>query len=59
MGGHSWAAVREIGVETFSWENWLFEQKPHVGFELGSPMFVAKGQQYNVGERPTFILYIT
>ena len=31
--------------------------KPLHGIQTGSPMVVTLGQQYNVGEKPTVILY--
>ena len=31
--------------------------KPLHGIETGSPMVVTLGQQYNIGEKPTVILY--
>ena len=31
--------------------------KPLHGIYLGSPMEITLGQQYNVGEKPTVILY--
>ena len=46
-------------VKTFRWDHRLQRQvKPLHGIQLGSPMVVTLGQQDNVGEKPTVILYI-
>ena len=45
-------------VKTFRWDHRLQNTKPLHGRHLhGSPMVVTLGQQYNVGEKPTVLLY--
>ena len=44
-------------VKTFRWDNRLQIQNLFMAFKRGSSMVVTLGQQYNVGEKPTVILY--
>ena len=46
--------VRGKYVKTFRWDHRL--QRFH-GIKTGSPIAVTLGQQYNVGAKPTVILY--
>ena len=48
-----------VNVKTFRWDhNRLQIQNLFMTFKTGSPMQITLGQQYNVGEKPTVILYI-
>ena len=43
--------VRGENIKTFRWDHKLR------GIETGSPMVVNLGQQFNIGDKPTVILY--
>ena len=50
--------VRGKNVNTFRWDHRLQRQKKTLhGIQTDSPIVVTLGQQYNVGEKPTVILY--
>ena len=49
--------VMTKNVKTFRWDRRLHIQNLFMAFETSSPMVVTLGQQYNVGEKPTVILY--
>ena len=45
-------------VKTFRWDHRLQRQDFFMAFKRGSPMVVlALGPQYNIGEKPTVMLY--
>ena len=46
---------RGENVKTLRWDHRLRKQNLFIAF--GSPMVVTLGQEYNLGEKPTVILY--
>ena len=44
-------------MSTFRWDHRLQRRNIFMAFKTDSPLVVTLGQQYNIGEKPTVILY--